>query len=70
MEGSKREEREKHGVYVELRNFQMAMQLLGADYDHDNALNIFKKLDIKANGRLNFKHFINWVGGTLFLMIN
>ena len=65
-----REDREEHGVYVELRNFKMTMELLGAAYDHENALKIFKALDITANGRLSFKNFMNWVYALPSLSLN
>jgi len=49
--------------YVEFHNFYHAMQLLGAEYDHDHALKIFKALDVRANGILSFGQFLNWVYG-------
>eukprot|EP00483_Globobulimina_turgida_P002837 UN02842 len=48
---------------VEYHNFFNALQLLGAEYDHEHALKIFKALDVRANGILSFGQFINWVYG-------
>jgi len=48
---------------VEFKNFWIAMKLLGAKYDHEHALKIFKALDVRANGILSFGQFLNWVYG-------
>lgn len=57
--GDQKENHQHH--YVEFNNFYQAMQLLGAEYDHEHALKIFKALDVRANGILSFGQFINWV---------
>eukprot|EP00484_Ammonia_sp_Unknown_P029384 CAMPEP_0197031808 /NCGR_PEP_ID=MMETSP1384-20130603/10684_1 /TAXON_ID=29189 /ORGANISM="Ammonia sp." /LENGTH=1173 /DNA_ID=CAMNT_0042461383 /DNA_START=139 /DNA_END=3663 /DNA_ORIENTATION=- len=57
-----KEEKQQHH-FVEFKNFYQAMQLLGAKYDHETCLRVFKALDVRANGILSFAAFLNWVYG-------
>ena len=54
--------------FVEFINFKEAMHLLGAQYDHQPALRIFKALDVRANGILSFGQFMNWVCYVLYVI--